>query len=87
MCQTDEKYKTLLYNKTMNQETPKIDENISAAVLEIGHIMDQVSVLGANSSEIPELLKLLDALKTGKILPEKTLEIARNILAQKQDYH
>jgi len=62
-------------------------EDKDQAVLAIGGILDQVSVMGVNDREIPVLRRLMDEVRSGDTDPGKALEEARAILASKQDYH
>lgn len=57
------------------------------AVAEIGVIRDQVSVMGANDSEIPTLIKLMEDVQADKIDPKEALTQAHLILDRKQNYH
>lgn len=50
-------------------------------------IKSEVAVLGFNDSELPELDRLLQGLRDGKIPPDVALNKAQSILDSKQDYH
>jgi len=63
---------------------PIVTEDV---VAEIGMIMQQVNVLGANDHELPTLRRILDSFRGGEIGPEDALAQAREVLESKQDYH
>lgn len=50
-------------------------------------IMAEVSVMGANSSELPDLENLISDMKEGKHLPKEAMDKAVFIRDRKQDYH
>ncbi len=56
-------------------------------VAEIGTILTEVSVMGFNDHEIPTLMRLMEAVKAGKVDPQEALTQARAIIGSKQDYH
>lgn len=54
---------------------------------QIGVILNNVSIMGFNDYEIPELMKLMDEVRNEKVNPQEALNRANFILEQKQDYH
>jgi len=56
-------------------------------VLKIGVIRDEVSIMGFNDSEIPQLNALMEGVASGTLDTTKALEEAEKIKSSKQDYH
>lgn len=66
-----------------------VDQNdpVAKAEGEIGYIMQQCNIMGANDSEIGELMELTKQVKAKEKDPEEAVARAREILGSKQDYH
>lgn len=50
-------------------------------------IMEEVAVMGANDSELPDLERLIAGMKERKYRPKEAMEKAVFIRDRKQDYH
>jgi hypothetical protein len=72
-----------------NENQPPVQESSEKekVTLQIGAILDQVNVMGGNDKEIPELMSLMQKVKSGGIDPQVALSAAQAILTQKEDYH
>lgn len=70
-------------NTTIEKEEIFTKEN---AVLEIGVLRQECSVMGANDSEIIELSKLMEQVKAGEIDPSEAVKKARFIRHGKMEY-
>jgi len=69
-----------------NIKSEELKKAAGEAVMQIGFIREQASVMGANDSEIIELNLLIDSVNNGG---DTGIALARahQILASKQDYH
>lgn len=63
------------------------DMSKEEAVAIIGELAFRCNVMGANSSEIPDLNHLRDQVVSGAIAPKEAVKQAHQIYASKQDYH
>ena len=72
-----------------NENQPPVQESSEKekVTLQIGAILDQVNVMGGNDKEIPELMSLMQKVKSGLMDPQTALLDAQAILAKKEDYH
>lgn len=61
--------------------------SISSATNEILAIRDEVAVMGANDSEIPNLNRIIEKLEKGEINPLDAIKAAREIQDRKASYH
>ena len=68
-------------------ETIRLKNPSEKAVEQIQNIEQEVSVMGSNDSEIPDLNGLISGLKEGKLSPENAVKEAMKIRDRKQDYH
>lgn len=73
--------------KSPDQERVPRDVTFEEAIMEIGEIMQDVSKVGANDSEIPDLRRVLDSLRKGVLEPQEAVAQAHRIKEGKQDYH
>ncbi|OGH73729.1 MAG: hypothetical protein A3C90_04420 [Candidatus Magasanikbacteria bacterium RIFCSPHIGHO2_02_FULL_51_14] len=62
-------------------------ENRADPRAHIESIRAQIASMGANDAEISELDGIVAELTRGKMLPEKAVEQAEQILARKMGYH
>ncbi len=71
-----------------NEEaSPHVLDEKEQAVLEIGGVLHQVTIMGFNNGEIEKLRELMLEVKSGRIDPKKAKEEAYIIMSQKADYH
>lgn len=56
-------------------------------VTKIKFIRQQTAVMGANSSELPDLEELIRRVEAGECVPEEALMLAENIKFRKHDDH
>jgi hypothetical protein len=54
---------------------------------EIYTILNEIMSRGANDFEPSAIENILQDLRAGKVTGEKAVQLAKNILASKQDYH
>lgn len=66
------------------QHTPLTKERARA---EIKIILQNVSVMGANDRELPELERILKDLENERLTPDAAYQGALSIYERKQDYH
>ena len=69
------------------ESPPQSEYTIEQAVAIVGGCIDQAAAMGANDSEIPELMSLQTKLRGGKIEPDEAISEARKIVGGKQQYH
>lgn len=69
----------------LNNHEAEVTAQVAEA--EIMMVMQEVSVMGGNDSEMETLKKLLKDLKGHQILPKEAINKAVSIRESKQDYH
>ncbi len=57
------------------------------AEMEILAIRDQIAVMGANHSEIPDINRIIERLRNGDCAPGDAVAIAKSIMYRKHDDH
>jgi len=73
----------------MNEKLPREEKefSIKEAIEIVGEILTEVSMMGANDSEIPELKNIIKELEEGKCNPKNAVRRAHEIKSSKMDYH
>ncbi len=69
------------------ESQPAAPDPKKEALDEIAFIRQEAGRMGANDYEIPKLDRIAAELREGGVDPQKALEVAREVLASKQDYH
>jgi len=73
-------------NKQEPGDAPK-ERSIEDIAAEIMTILNRISVMGGNDSEIEEINKIMEDLQNGHISGEDALKKAHQIEDRKMDYH